>query len=87
MDTPGETAHELLARGEVDAILTWEPYAKQALAAVKGTRLFDTSQIAGLSWSMYAARPGFLAQRGLAQTQLDTAALFDPRFLRALQQA
>lgn len=63
VDTSGEQAPELLARGEVDAILTWEPFATQGLTAVKGTRLFDTSQISGLSWSVYAAKPEFLAQR------------------------
>lgn len=63
VDTPGETAGKLLADGEADAILTWEPYATQALTAAKGARLFDTTQTAGLSWSVYAAKPEFLARR------------------------
>lgn len=63
VDTPGESAHELLARGEVDAILTWEPFVTQGLDAVQGSRLFDSSQISGLSWGLYAVRPELLEQR------------------------
>lgn len=63
VDTPPEKAHELLARGKVDAILTWEPYASQGLDAVKGTRLFDTAQLPGLLWTIYSARPELLEAR------------------------
>lgn len=63
VDTPAEKTHELLARGAVDAIVTWEPYATQGLNAVKGTRLFDTSQFPGLVWAVYAARPELLERR------------------------
>lgn len=63
VDAPGEKAHELLRRGEADAILTWEPFASQGLAAVKGARLFDSSMIPGVSWSIFAARPELLEKR------------------------
>lgn len=63
VDTPAEKAHELLARGTVDAILTWEPYASQGLDAVKGTRLFDTAQLPGLLWTVYSTRPEVLETR------------------------
>jgi NitT/TauT family transport system substrate-binding protein len=63
VDVPGEKAHELLARGEADAILTWEPFATQGLEAVRGTRLFDTAQVDRLLWTIFATRPEFLAAR------------------------
>lgn len=63
VDIAGEKAAALLEHGEVDAILTWEPYATQARDAVGGARLFDSAQIAGLSWTMCAARPEFIDRR------------------------
>ncbi|MFH1044336.1 MAG: ABC transporter substrate-binding protein [Pseudomonadota bacterium] len=63
VDLPGEKLHTALINGQVDAILAWEPYAGQALKAVQGAKLFDSSQIPGISWSVYAARSGFLQQR------------------------
>lgn len=63
IDMPGEKAPDALIAGQVDAILTWEPFASQAMAAVKGKRLFDTAQIPGISWAVYSARPDFVRQR------------------------
>ena len=63
VNTTPEKAHELLVRGTVDAILTWEPYATQGLNAIKGARLFDTAQLPGLLWNVYSARPDVLEKR------------------------
>lgn len=82
VDTPGEKAGELLISGKVDAILTWEPFATQAQAAVKGARLFDTAQIPGLSWSVFAAKPEFLAQRAAEMQALMRVWLRTTQFIQ-----
>lgn len=51
-----EKAADELAKGTVDAVMAWEPIVSQALAAVRGRRLFDTSQVPGAVWSVAAAR-------------------------------
>lgn len=63
IDMPGEKAAEELKAGRVDAVLTWEPVAGEALAAVKGARLFDSSQLPGISWGVYATRGEVLKSR------------------------
>lgn len=63
VDAAPEKAPELLAKGEADAILTWEPFVSQGLAATQGARLFDTSQVPGVCWAILAARPEFLEGR------------------------
>lgn len=62
VDLAAELAPGALARGEVDAIFTWEPYASQAVAA-GGRTLFDSSRIPGLSSSVLALRPEFVRAR------------------------
>lgn len=62
IEIPAEKAAEELRLGHVDAVLTWEPYVGEALAQSGGTKLFDSSQIAGISWVTYAARGDFLRQ-------------------------
>ncbi len=44
-----EKAPEALRQGKVDAVVTWEPFATQALGQAKGRRIFDSSEIPGLS--------------------------------------
>lgn len=56
VDITPEKAPEALANGTVDAVMAWEPLVSQALAAVNGRKLFDTSQAPGISWSVHAAR-------------------------------
>lgn len=68
VDVLPENAGALLLQGKVDAILSWDPYTTQALNAVKGINLFDTSQVSGLAWLVLAARPAFLEKRA-AETQ------------------
>lgn len=52
-----------LSSGRVDAIFTWEPFVADALAKTGGEKLFDSSQIPGISWTIYATRGDFLRQR------------------------
>lgn len=63
VEIAGEKASEALSSGRVDAVFTWEPFAQEAVTSVKGNRLFDTSQIPGISWTVYSARNDFLRQR------------------------
>jgi NitT/TauT family transport system substrate-binding protein len=67
---PGEKASEALLTGRVDAMLTWEPFADEAMASVKGDKIFDSSQIPGISWVIYTARSDFLRQRSTEIHQL-----------------
>lgn len=63
VDIVAEKAAEELQSGRVDAVFTWEPVASAALAAVKGTKLFDSSQLPGSVWGVYAARDEILKSR------------------------
>lgn len=63
IDMPAEKAAEELKAGRVDAVFTWEPVAGEALAAVKGKELFDTAQLPGIAWTVYATRGDLLKSR------------------------
>jgi NitT/TauT family transport system substrate-binding protein len=63
VDIPAEKAPEALIKGEVDAILTFEPYATEGLDAVKGHNLFDTSQVPGLSPNLIVFHRKFIEER------------------------
>lgn len=58
-----EKADEELKAGRVDAVFTWEPVAGAALAAVRGKKLFDSAELPGIAWSVYAAREETLRSR------------------------
>lgn len=62
-DVKVEKTPEALASGRVDAILAFEPHAGKALDAVKGKKLFDTSQLAGTVWSVSTTRAEFARER------------------------
>lgn len=64
VDLQSETAGAALASGTVDAILAWEPFAGEALAAVGGRRLFSTAEIPGALWAVYATRREVVETRG-----------------------
>jgi NitT/TauT family transport system substrate-binding protein len=49
IDYPGEELAEAFIRGDVDAILTWQPFANEAAAQGSGRILFDSSDIPGLA--------------------------------------
>jgi len=63
VEVAAEKAAEALKAGRVDAVFTWEPVASAALAAVKGTKLFDSSQLPGIAWVVYATRGDLLKRR------------------------
>jgi len=55
----GEQAAEELASGNVDAIVTWEPIISQAVEN-GGTKIFDTSEISGISPNGQAFNKSFI---------------------------
>lgn len=63
VDISPERAAQSLVDGSVDAVFTWEPFAGQALSAARGKKLFDTSQLRGALWAIFAARREFLDRR------------------------
>jgi NitT/TauT family transport system substrate-binding protein len=63
VDIPTEKTAEALIKGEVDAALTFEPYATQGLDAIKGHVLFDTSQAPGLSPTLMIVQRKFIEGR------------------------
>lgn len=56
-----EKAATKLAAGDVDAVMTWEPYA--SAAAVNGHRLYDTSMVQGLITAGMVFRREFIEGR------------------------
>ena len=63
VDMPAERTADFLAKGEVDAVITWEPHAGEAMGKAKGHRLFDTSEVHGLSPSLGVFREAFIRER------------------------
>jgi len=63
VDVQAEKAPEALIKGEVDAILTFEPYATEGLDAVKGHNLFDSSEVPGLSPNLIVFQRKFIEGR------------------------
>jgi NitT/TauT family transport system substrate-binding protein len=53
-DTSAEFAAEEFIDHKVDAVITWEPFVGKAILQGSGTKLFDTSQIPGISPSVLA---------------------------------
>ncbi|MDZ4242746.1 MAG: ABC transporter substrate-binding protein, partial [Candidatus Omnitrophota bacterium] len=49
VDVQAEQAPEALHLGKVDAVVTWEPFATQSAFQAKGRRIFDSSEIPGIS--------------------------------------
>lgn len=62
VDLPAEKAVAALAKRKVDAILTWEPFVTEAVAE-GGRKLFDTSDIHGLSTVGYVFSRKFIRER------------------------
>lgn len=62
VDMAAEKAAEELASGTVDALLTWEPYASQAIAA-GGNKLYDSAMLPGLVTAGMTFSEEFIAQR------------------------
>lgn len=61
VDMEAEQAANQLAAGEVDAVMTWEPYATAALEY--GNRLYDTARIPGLIRAGMIFRKPFINER------------------------
>lgn len=62
VDIDAEHAGDKLEQGAVDAVITWEPYASQAVEQ-GGRRLYDTSKLPGLITAGMTFRESFLQRR------------------------
>ncbi|MEA3095662.1 MAG: NitT/TauT family transport system substrate-binding protein [Caballeronia sp.] len=63
VDMPGEKAHERLAAGDVDAVVTWEPALTEAVEKAHGHKLWDSTIIPGLSPSLLTTRASVARER------------------------
>lgn len=59
----GEQAAEKFGKGKLDAIVTWEPVVSEAVAKWHGRKLFDTSEIPGISPNGQAFQRSFIEER------------------------
>jgi NitT/TauT family transport system substrate-binding protein len=63
VDMPGEQAHERLAAGVVDAVVTWEPALTEAVEKAHGHKLWDSTIIPGISPSVTVTRAPVVRER------------------------
>jgi NitT/TauT family transport system substrate-binding protein len=63
LDMSEVDALQALKAGSVDAMLYWEPYCSDAVAAVNGERLFSTAEFPGLTYNVLSMRRAFLDSR------------------------
>jgi NitT/TauT family transport system substrate-binding protein len=63
VDMPGEKTVEEFIKGNVDAIVTWEPFVTEAINKGSGRRLFDTSEIPGIMPGVCAFHKSFIEKR------------------------
>lgn len=64
INVPTNETPQVLASGQVDAIVAWQPSSGQALQLVPGSKAIATSKDApGLIYDMYVVSPQSLAQR------------------------
>tara|TARA_R110001592_G_scaffold341482_1_gene630616 strand:- start:8410 stop:9438 length:1029 start_codon:yes stop_codon:yes gene_type:complete len=63
VDLPGEQMTDAFIKGTVDAIATWEPFISQVIEKGKGRKIFDTSEIPGISPAGIVFHRHFIEQR------------------------
>ncbi|EKD39543.1 MAG: hypothetical protein ACD_75C00374G0011 [uncultured bacterium] len=63
VDMPAEKSVGEFVAGSVDAILAWEPLVGEAIAKGNGIKLFDTSEIQGISPAGYIFHKSFIDRR------------------------
>jgi len=59
----GEKAVEAISNNIVDAIMSWDPYASDAINQLSATRLFDTSEVPGLMPDVFVLKKSFIDNR------------------------
>ncbi len=63
VDMPEEKTVEEFIKGNVDAIVTWEPFVTEAINKGNGRRLFDTTEIPGIMPGVCAFHKSFIEKR------------------------
>lgn len=63
VDVQGEKAPAALAGGQVDAVITWEPFLSEAAKLAGARRIWDSSQLPGISPAGLTVRRTLLEER------------------------
>ena len=63
IDLPGEKMAEEFIRGNLDAVVTWGAHIRQSIEKGQGTKIFDTSDIPGLSPAGIVFHRSFIEKR------------------------
>lgn len=72
IDMLAENAEQMFSREDVDAVMTWEPFVTDILDNANARKLFDTSEIPGISPNGHAFQRKFIEQRpGDVQAYVD----------------
>jgi NitT/TauT family transport system substrate-binding protein len=63
VEIPAEKTVEEFIKGNVDAIVTWEPFVTEAINKGSGRKLFDTSEIQGIMPGVCTFHKSFIEKR------------------------
>lgn len=63
VSTTSEQTAEEFGNGKLDAIITWEPFASKAIELWHGNKLFDTSEVPGISPNGQVFHRSFIEER------------------------
>ena len=73
VEIAGEQAADEFGKGQLDAIVTWEPVISEAIKQWHGRKRFDTSEIIGISPSGHTFQRSFIEERpGDVQAYVNT---------------
>ncbi len=63
INVPGEKAADEFINGTIDAVVTWEPIVAEIMEKANGRKLFDTSEIPGISPNGQTFHRSFIEER------------------------
>ncbi len=63
INVPGEKAADEFIKGTIDAVVTWEPIVTEIIEKANGRKLFDTSEVPGISPNGQTFHRSFIEER------------------------
>ena len=63
IDIPSEKSVEALSKGKIDAVIAWGPFVETIIKNGTGHKIFDTSEILGISPNGYVFHRSFIEKR------------------------
>jgi len=63
IDMPSEKSVEALSKGMIDAVIAWGPFAEKIIKNRIGHKIFDTSEVSGISPNGYTFHQSFIEKR------------------------